>query len=75
MPLLMSFLFSPHPGQLQTESKVGFGLGRGREELLIGKNGIFGPSLLTTGFKIPWDMCQRTEKCLKGLVLFGLFIF
>ncbi|KAF2983235.1 hypothetical protein EK904_000402 [Melospiza melodia maxima] len=51
--------------QLQTESKEGFGLekgeagieaGREREELPIGKNGIFGPSLMTTGIEIPQVM-------------------
>lgn len=45
--------------------------GREREELLIGKKGIFGESLITTGIKISWDMCQRMEKCLKG---FGFFL-
>lgn len=51
------------------KGEAGIEAGREREELLIGKNGIFGPSLMTTGIKIPWDTCERMGKYLKGFVL------
>lgn len=79
MPLLKCFYFlliQVSCRQNPNKGLVWFGEGGGRNRGRQGeggaadrKNGFFGPSLMTTGIKIPWGTCQRMEKYLKGFVL------